>query len=374
MATDNFSDAGIANTQAELCVEEDQMKLWQIAAGDPGRDYTDLFLHYDLMLIGPGEPGEFSEPRYADVHKPMRDQIRSFKEKPQPGDLVLLRSSHDVRAVGRIPELDAGGYTWRAHFDDVLGWDLQHTRRVVWSEKAVGVLEDLQPVFGNYKQQRTFTGVKERRLIDRLQHLDAAVERRSLNDMSTDAAEPLNQEELGVELFQSGLPNDSVERVLASISLIGRLQHWYESSRSGARPSETETVAHMIVPLMLGLGWSEQLLAVEWKHVDLAFFDRTPTAEENCAIVCEAKTRGRALKDAYRQAKRYVQHHSLDRCLKIVATDGVLLLVYHRQSGEWPETPNGYVNLLKIRRANVYPWRTGGVDTLISLMPSRIHQ
>jgi hypothetical protein len=43
------------------------MNVWQIAAGDRGRNYTDLFL--DVMLIGPGNPGAFDWQSYQGVGK-----------------------------------------------------------------------------------------------------------------------------------------------------------------------------------------------------------------------------------------------------------------------------------------------------------------
>ncbi len=70
---------------------------------------------------------------------------------------------------------------------------------------------------------------------------------------------------------------------------------WYrEYGHASARPDEHEVVAHMVLPLLLALGWSEQLLAVEWHKVDLAGFWGTPTIPENCVLMCEAKGVGPA--------------------------------------------------------------------------------
>ena len=79
------------------------MNIWQIACGEPQRDYRDVFLRHDVMLIGPGWPGPFDEKKYRKALKEKElsfsrfSQVRSFKEKPMPGDLVLLRIGHDVK-------------------------------------------------------------------------------------------------------------------------------------------------------------------------------------------------------------------------------------------------------------------------------------
>ena len=39
-------------------------QVWQIAAGETGRDYTKLFLDYDLMFMGPGNPGAYYKHSY----------------------------------------------------------------------------------------------------------------------------------------------------------------------------------------------------------------------------------------------------------------------------------------------------------------------
>jgi hypothetical protein len=95
-----------------------------------------------------------------------------------------------------------------------------------------------------------------------------------------------------------------------SISRIRRLSRWYESQKEVGRPSEHEIVAYMITPLLLGMGCSEQLVAVEWNKIDMAFFNRTPLTKkegfDNCIMILEAKKPNQSLTDAYTQANNYV--------------------------------------------------------------------
>ena len=112
----------------------DEIKFWQIASGDVGRDYSQLCLESDVMLLGPGEFGPYDPEAY---QKPVDDRIyskesigyvRRFHDDVQPGDIVLLRYGHRVKGIGTVE----GGYEYDSTFDDVDGWDLRHTRRVIW--------------------------------------------------------------------------------------------------------------------------------------------------------------------------------------------------------------------------------------------------
>ena len=40
--------------------EADERQIWQIAAGDAGRSYVDVFLNHCVALIGPGDPGPWN--------------------------------------------------------------------------------------------------------------------------------------------------------------------------------------------------------------------------------------------------------------------------------------------------------------------------
>jgi hypothetical protein len=69
-----------------------------------------------------------------------------------------------------------------------------------------------------------------------------------------------------------------LDRLLNVLEQVKRLSTWYKGKHAGDdRPTEHEVVAHILVPLLRSLGWSEQLLGVEWNRVDVAVFDRTPT-------------------------------------------------------------------------------------------------
>lgn len=139
------------------------MKVWQIATGETGRDYRRLFFDHDLMILGPSHLGDARNGAYAGGQpNSSNSQVHSFCSGPKPGDRVLMRFGKEVIGVGQIPKGD-DQYSFREEFLCVYGWDLSHTRRVVWAEEP-----DLQPLIGVYekaKQKPSFTQVHEKHIV-----------------------------------------------------------------------------------------------------------------------------------------------------------------------------------------------------------------
>ena len=353
--------------------------IWQIAAGEPGRDYTALFLEHDVMFMGPGRYGAYDRALYADLAKGGKEtaskvgQIRRFSQDVRAGDAVLLRRGYEVKAIGLAHE---SGYTWSSTFDDVFGWDLQHARRVVWQHHLADQLADLQSqkgLFEGRKQIPTFTAVRDKAVVSPLETVLSELKSREPAPLPPAPPPPLALDAFGEELFTRGVPNDAIDRVLLAIQRQRRLSRWYAQLGPEAhRPTEHEVVAHMILPLLLGLGWSEQLLAVEWRKIDLAGFWGTPTTKERCVLVCEAKVLGHGLQNVFAQAVDYVHKLGLTAAGKILLTDGPRLYLYERQGSEWSETPVGYMNAHLIRTNHLAPAGTNAVDTVVALTPAGV--
>jgi len=153
------------------------MRVWQIACGESGRYYDDLFLEYDVMFCGPGRPGPYDPAVYrkwaeqGKITKSHPGRIRNFNLGVQPGDIVLLRKGYRVISMGLA---EGHTYHWNESLDDVYGWDLQHCRSVSWQRGLDAELEALQTkrdLFGTRKQIPTFTAVKERAILDPIEHL-----------------------------------------------------------------------------------------------------------------------------------------------------------------------------------------------------------
>ena len=101
--------------------------VWQISGGPTSRSYVDVFLKYGVGLIGTGDAGEWKSERNDEEFE--GSFVRRFASEVKIGDVFLLRTSiSKIAAIGLV----ASDYKYVNQFDDVNGWDLQHTRRVRW--------------------------------------------------------------------------------------------------------------------------------------------------------------------------------------------------------------------------------------------------
>lgn len=354
-------------------------RVWQIACGEVGRKYADLFLQYDVMFCGPGKLGPFHEETYAAALIAGRltigelTRLKKFATEVRTGDIVLLRSGYTVEAIGLV----ADEYQPVQAFDDVFGWNLIHARRVAWQHvlsAELAALQTEQPLFTGRKQIPTFTGVTDRSILEPMASLLTRCQPRSMADLPCELPLPLKPDELADALFLRGLGFDAVDRFRVALDKQRRLIDWYDSATGAdGRPTEHEVVAHIILPMLLALGWSEQLLAVEWNKIDLAIFSATPTDRTHCRLVCEAKGMGHGLQNVFAQAMRYTETLHLAACGKILLADGGRFYLYRRsQAGAWDAQPSGYLNVLKIRENHLLPAGTNAIDTIMALTPMRI--
>ncbi|MBI5708617.1 MAG: hypothetical protein HZC36_16655 [Armatimonadetes bacterium] len=350
-----------------------ERRIWQIAAGDTGRFYGDVFFRHDVMFLGPGRFGYYHEPDYKVADWPSHHiaRVRAFSQEVCEGDIVLARQGHTLVGIGVV----AGpGYGWSSSFDDVFGWDLQHYHRVIWQDHLVDAIADLQkdrPLFSYMKQIVKFTRHHQNSTSILLEPLLERIESRELRPLPEEPPEPLSLEDLATHLFGLGLPNAHVEQAVKAIERQRRLWQWYEHfGGASSRPGEHEVIAHMVLPLLLALGWSEQLLAVEWKKIDLAGFTGTPTTEHNCVLVCEAKGFGHGMQSAIQQARNYVRDRHLGGCKRILLTQGERFYLYDCGPGSNSDAASGYINLSKIRTNHTLPPGTNGVKSIMALTPA----
>jgi hypothetical protein len=354
------------------------MQVWQIACGEAGRYYDDLFLDHDVMFLGPGRPGKYDRRLYrawaesGRISKSSSHKVAAFAERVQPGDIVLLRKGYRVLSIGQA---EGHTYHWNESLDDIHGWDLQHCRSVSWQRQLdpeLAALQEKKDLFSRMKQISTFTRVRQPRFLDPIRHLFSRVKRRPPK-APPKAPEPMSMADLGEKLFGAGLPNDAVDRVVRAVERQRRLVQWYAIQGSDSkRPTEHEVVAHMVLPLLLALGWSEQLLAVEWHKIDLAAFSTTPTTSDKCVLVCEAKHVGHGLQNVLEQAHAYVKNLKLASCKNILLTEGARFYLYQKGSAGWPTSPTGYFNVERLREDHVTPRGTSAVNTIAALTPMNV--
>lgn len=114
--------------------------IWQQAAGDTDRNYSDLCLKWDVILNGPSYAGA-----WPDCKKGLKEDgwssrkitdLRRFCEEIKDGDFVVLRlGTSTILGVGQV----VGEYKWFDEFGDVDGWD----RKEACPEQEQMVLTDV---------------------------------------------------------------------------------------------------------------------------------------------------------------------------------------------------------------------------------------
>ena len=338
--------------------------VWQQAAGDTDRDYSDLFLQWDVILGGPGYAGAWPDCKQRllndkwSAHKVT--DLGRFSGKMADGDLVVLRmGTSKVLGVGQV----VGGYEWREEFGDIDGWDLQHVRRVRWLWKAA----DPPKTFDTWalKQGDVTQRLSGGSVIDWLAKLaipDDAFSR-PLIELPAAKDNEIDVHRISEFLFDHGVASASITNLLNEIGELVRIAEWYK--RSG-KPSEHETVAYLVVPLLRALGWTPQRMAVEWNRVDVALFDQLPRCDESLRVVVEAKKMGNSCLTAKSQAMSYAE--GKDECHRLIVTDGLRYGVYVRK-GKEPLRLYAYLNLTRLRGDYpVYPCN-GAEDALLTMAP-----
>jgi hypothetical protein len=338
--------------------------IWQIAAGDTDRNYADLCLKWDVILNGPGGEGKWPDCRTilqeedGCTAKKLTD-IEQFAQGISEDDVIVLRvGTSTVRGVGRV----IGSYEWREEFGDIDGWDLQHVRRVLWFWRGCQSFDVYALKWGPTTQRLNDGPVSEW-----LSNLTVPSEEmnRSLVTLPLEAERgDVSIEEISEFLFDRGVASGSITSLVNEIGELIRIAKWYQ--RSTAKPSEHETVAYLVVPLLRALGWTPQKMAVEWNNVDVALFDKLPRADESVCVVVEAKKMGKSCLAAQSQAMSYAVNKT--ECRRLIVTDGLRYGVYTRNN-EGAFNLYAYMNLTRLRNQYAVYDCKGASDALLAMAP-----
>lgn len=301
--------------------------VWQVGVAHGSRACADVFLKYGVALIGPGDAGEWKPGRHDDEFG--GSSVRWFASEVQLQDVFLLRTGiSTICAVGRV----ASEYLYLHQFDDVCGCDLQHARRVRWF-KLPEEYTFKSAVFG--ASPTRCSRVRNPEVLDYVRRFLSSPPTR----WQTAGLRALPPEEPPLEDVPPALQG-LVATAKQLIPLTGDLD------RFGEPPSEDELISHFVVPFLRALGWPLELIAVEWRHIDVAVFRALPRTPDNCHLVIEAKRLGAGVEGALEQAKRYVQE--LGTCRDVVVTDGIRYRMY---SCEKDFKPIAYANLVRLKKS-----------------------
>jgi len=300
--------------------------VWQISGGPGSREYADVFLRHGVALIGPGDAGPWNPERDDDEFD--GGFVRRFASEVKAGDVFLLRTGiATIAAVGLV----AGDYSYLNAFDDVNGWDLQHTRRVHWcrlpAEHAFGgAVFGANPPRCSRAWNEEVVDFAERFLNSPPTHWQTA----ALPELPAEEP-PLDQ-----------LPG-ALQGIVAEVADLLPLLH--DGLTFSEQPSEDELIAHFVVPFLRALGWPPERIAIKWRYIDVAVFRALPRTPENCHFVIEAKRLGAGVEGALYQAKGYVNALGVTR--DAIVTDGIRYRMY---AGERGFAPVAYANLARLKQ------------------------
>ncbi|OIJ17343.1 hypothetical protein BKP37_02225 [Anaerobacillus alkalilacustris] len=318
---------------------------WQQGGGDGDRVYCDICFQYGVILNGPGYAGKLNinvkKKMLSDGISPRKvSDLQRFCFEMQEGDIVVLRvGTKEIHGVGVI----VGEYEWNNIFSDVDGWDMQHCRRVRWLWKAEGKTKAKEfPVYtlkqGDTTQKLTSDDVKD--WIDSLGlDLKKEVKIPVLPDENT---EETSIEDISDYLYEKGVAGNSIKTLVDVIDDLHMIAKWYKRTPA---PSEFETEAYLIIPLLRALGWTPQKMAIEWNRVDIALFDKLPREDANLIAVVEAKRKGNSCLTAFSQAEDYSKNKS--RCNRLIVTDGLRYGVFIKDGDVYIR--HAYMNLTEFK-------------------------
>lgn len=324
-------------------------QIWQVAAGDKNRNYVDLCLEWNVIIWGPGEYGPWPA-----CLKEMREERvgqvpygRRFCENVNTNDVVILKlGTSEIYGVGEV----ASHVLWLDDFGDIDGWDLQMVRRVRWLWKY-----SQKPEIFSYELKRgAVQRMDSSNVLSWLESLEIAPEAythplKPLPESCIDkeAIELVKETAISDFLFDKGISADSIDSLLNQMGELVRIANWY--NRTEQETSEHETVTYLVVPLLRALGWTPQKMAVEWRGLDIALFDRMPRKDINMIAVVEGKKRGNSCLTAKSQAESYAEQAGREHCRRLIVTDGLRYGVYIREIGEnFSDKPQAYFNITRM--------------------------
>ena len=284
--------------------------IWQVSALAGSASYAETFIQNGVVLIGPGDAGEWRPDRDDDDFD--GGAVRRFASQVRQGDVFLIRTAAKcIAAVGLV----ASDYLFLDQFDDVFGRDLQHARRVRWFPLPQEY-EFAEEMFGNRPPR--FSRVES-----------ASIQlyvRQFLGSPPTGwqtaplPSLPESQREL------NDVPAPLADIVFQTADLVPLYQDF---KQFGNDPTEDEMVAHFVVPFLKRLGWPPELIGVKWRYVDVALFRSLPRTPANCFLIIEAKRLRIGVEAALGQAQRYLKDLQIRR--DVVVTDGIRYRLYSHE-------------------------------------------
>lgn len=332
------------------------MIYWQVAAGDRGRNYSNLFFEYGIMCVG----GE--------------NQIRTLG-KVKKGDIVILkRGRSEILGAGKIIEkngiVNAEDEKWLGDFD---GWNLKAYTNVEWHrpKKLISVSSGLG--IGTIMKA---SDPKIQRKADDIITSHPQVHPKPKPNL--DDIYRLKDEEIIEFLISEGFRPGNAEELTNTFNRIRLLANFYYNQCKWEEIREHETRTFLILPLLFAMGWSEQRLKIELgagkrKRVDIAAFSKPFSGwgdeKEYCSLIIESKGFSKGLDTAREQAIAYAE--AFPNCKTVIVSNGFCYKAFTMKGKkEFSSTPTAYMNLLKpTNKHPIYPDSKGTLEVFKLILP-----
>lgn len=325
------------------------LSYWQQGGGNGNRNYIKVCIDFEVILNGPGYAGPFNEETIKILlsngsSKQCIADRKRFCYKMKPGDVVALKIGlQKVYAVGVI----VGDYEWSDLFSDVDGWNIQHVRRVKWlwvtdkDSSGEYIPKDFKR---NVLKQGTSLPLSSTDILDWIKSLNLDFTKKyTVKSLPLAEDNHINISEIAEYLYSKGTSTNAIERLTDVIDDLQMIAQWYKSIGS---ISEFETEVYLIVPLLRALGWTPQKMAVEWKNLDIAIFNKLPRSAESLIAVVEAKKKGDSCLRAYSQAYRYAKDKV--NCNRLIVSDGLRYGVFIKNGTDY--ILHAYMNITDFRK------------------------
>ena len=333
--------------------------IWQVAAGDSSRDYTDVFLKFGVILVGPGCEGPYSDHKeYYKKFGKRKTFIKTLAEELSKGDLVILKRPNgqkwEIVAVGEI----VSDYLYKDVFGDVDGWDLQHCREISWKKPV-------EKIIVSGLRRGTLSRVNYQQAINVATNVWSRGEKVPAIPIPS-VQEKISDDQLIDKLIGAGLPSQNAELITHTIWRLRRIAKWYDHYREEHVVGEQEIRTFLIVPLLMSLGWAEQKIKIELKYADVVLFDKPYSKQSKPIIIIESKRLGDGLGFAYEQASNYAKEYPT--CNKLIVSDGIRYKLYKKENRSW--NYSAYINLLELKKRHPYESEVEGAETFfLEILP-----
>lgn len=358
---------------------------WIIAAGDRNRSYADICVRNSVVIMGPGDDGDFSShaayEKYSSKHgSAIANALQRFHQIGV-GDLVILRLGlSEIHALGYVVNKHINqehssetSYGHSEVYSDIDGWDLQHFQQVRWFWKANGNPKIFNKVFSRGGTIHPVTNSeKHKKVLEWVKKIRD--DKAPILQIKHKEKKEISVQDITSKLFNYGIGTGAISEVDEKISDLCRLARWYKENKIS--PSEAETVAHLVTPLLLSLGWSPQRIALEYNiqgagRADIVLFPNGNRKDYQPTVVVEAKRYDQSCLSASEQIRRYASE--LDYVRRLIVTDGIRYGIFTRKDKEETFSLHltAYLNLSRLRDCYpAYHEHCGGADEAILMLSS----